>query len=237
MVGDINAMKRAAAESAKIAEKLGPGVMYAITTALPNMMNGATWGFASEREVLKHVASIQSSGGNIIARRLSNACILEVSPQYLVNSVAVCAPGILTQSDLAEMMTKQAEAVLAFERFLIARVKDGAKSNKLPFTGTVGIYCTNEVTSISLKGKSYPAFRVNISTFLQQCFNYGYLVKVGDNFMLPQQAGQSGDALWKSMMVSPTQTGVFVEIQSTYTWEGQMSVLDKNFKARTKKQQ
>lgn len=231
---NMSAMKQAAAESAKIAEKLGPGVMYAITTALPNMMNGAFWGFAMEREVRKHVEDIRHAQGNITARRLSNACILEVSPQYLVNSVATCAPGVLSQSDIQEMLTKQAEAKIAFERFLIARVKDGAKTGKLPFTGTVGIYCTNEVTSISYKGKSFPAFRLNISDFLQYCNQYGYMVKVGGNFVPPAQASQSGDALWQSMIVSPTQTGVFVDIQSTYTWENQMQVLEKNFKARMK---
>ncbi len=230
-MADVNLARRQAEAAAKVAEKLGPGVMYAITIALPNMMNGAFWGFAAEVEVRKHIANIQHAKGNITARKLSNACILEVSPQYLVNSVVTCAPGILSQSDVTEMLTKQAEAKLAFERFLISRVRDGAKTNKLPYHGTVGIYCTNEVHSINYKGKSYPAFRLNISDFLQLCNQYGYMVCVKGQPIPPAQAGQSGDALWQSMIVSPTRTGVFIDIQSTFSWE-QMQQLDKALKQR-----
>jgi len=230
-MADVNLAKRQADAAARVAEQLGPGVMYALTTALPNMMNGAFWGFAMENEVRKHIASIQNARGNITARKLSNACILEVSPQYLVQSVVTCAPGLLSQSDVNEMMTKQAEAKISFERFLIARVRDGAKTGKLPFKGTIGIYCTNEVTSISNKGRSYPAFRLNISDFLQLCNQYGYMVCVNGQPLPPAQASQAGDALWQSMTVSPTRTGVFIDIMSTYSWE-QMQQLDKAMKQR-----
>lgn len=218
-------------ESAKKAKQLSPAAQYAITTALPNVANGAFWGFTSMQGVKQHIESIKSSGGNIIARKVGTACLLEVSPSYLLQSVQMIDPNLFDQEMINSINKARAEAHVAFEKFLIARGKEVSKTGR-NYAGTIGIYCTNDVTTIAYKGVNYPAFRLASADVLGYLAQYGYMVKVNNSYCTPQQASQAGSAFWDSMQISPTKTGVFMEICSTYSAE-QIKVLEQQFKIRT----
>lgn len=218
-------------ESAKKAKQLSPGAQYAITTALPNVANGAFWGFTTMQGVQQHIASIRDSGGNILARKVGNSCLLEVNPAYLLQSVQMIDPNLFDQEMINSINKARAEAHVAFEKFLIARGKEVSKTGR-NYAGTIGIYCTNDVTTIAYKGVNYPAFRLASSDVLGYLSKYGYMVAVNGNYCPAQQASQAGQALWDSMRISPTKTGVFLDICSTYNAE-QIKVLEQQFKIRT----
>ena len=212
-------------ESAKKAKQLSPSVQYAICQVLPNIRNGAFWGFTDLRDVSKHIEAIKSDN-NITARKLnSNACLLEVVPNYLLKAVNLIDPNALTSKDIQEIQQSTAKAIMDFEKFLIQKAKTKG------FGGTIGIYCTNNVTSISYKGVTYPAFRIAIGDALKFLGMYGYEVQVGGTFVSAAQAGQSGQALWDSAKLSPTKTGIFINIKSTYTPE-QIKPLEAQYKAK-----
>lgn len=215
-------------ESAKKAKQAPECVQYAIIHTLANTVNGAFWGFASMKDVEQHIGDIKESQGNIVVRKLgSDDCLIEVEPNFLVNSIAKIDPDAMTFGDLQNFSNKRAEATVGFEKFLIAQGKKG-------FSGTIGIYCINEVSTIIYKGTNYPAFRVNMMTALSYMGHYGYAVKINGQFILASNAGQAGQALWDSLILSPTKTGLFIDVKSTYNLE-QMKELEQQFKVRYKK--
>lgn len=219
-MSNVNDKARASAEKAK---KLPSSVQYAIVQVLPNILNGAFWGFTDVRDIQGHIEELKQDK-NITARKLGNACLLEVQPSYLLKAVQLIDSSAINQKDMQVMNEAIVTATMEFERFLIRQGKKG-------FAGTIGIYCVNDVTTISYRGTSYPAFRLSMDSVLKILANYGYQVQVQGNYITPQQASQSGQALWDSAQLSPTKTGVFINIKSTLAPE-QLKQLEANFKAK-----
>ena len=194
--------------SAQKAQQLPASTQFAIVTALPNIVNGAFWGFTTVRDAHVHAEAFKVDK-NIQARKLGNACLIEVNPDYLLKAVAMINPNLVTQADVQSMMKGRADAEAAFEKFLVNK---GEKGN---FSGLVGIYCINDSTAITYKGVAYPAFRLSIRIVLDLCNTYGFDVEVNGAFVSPAQAMQSGTDLFNSMILSPTNTGIFIRLKST----------------------
>ena len=214
-----------ARESAKKAQKLPASVQYAIVQVLPNILNGAFWGFTDMASIKTHY-DVLAQDKNITPRKLGdNTCLLEVNPAYIIKAIQMVDNQAVTEADLNNMQKSMAEAKIDFEKFLI---KMGKKGN---FGGAIGIYCTNDTTTIRNKGNAYPAFRLSMGDVLSRLATYGYTIQVGGNFITPQQAMQSGQALWDSVVLSPTKTGLFINIKSTLSVE-QYNQLESNFKAK-----
>ena len=216
--------------AAQKAKQMSPSVQYAIVQVLPNIVNGAFWGFTDMKGIQEHIEAIKNSQGQITARQLGNACLIEVAPQFLIPAVSQIDANAITQKDVQVMTQARADAQVAFERFLISKGKSSEKTGKA-FSGTVGIYCTNDVTSINYKGVSYPAFRIDMQTALSLLNMYGYSVQVNGNFIPANQAANAGQALWSSATLAPTKTGLFINIACTYS-AAQIKELEKQFKAR-----
>lgn len=222
--GKENAVRQQAENSAKRAMQCSPSIQYAITQVLPNILNGAFWAFTDMAGIQSHIEAIKAEP-NIVARKLGNACLIEVGHDFMISSVNAIDSNAITRSDLTVIHEKMADAVVEFEKFLISR---GKKGN---FSGMIGIYCTNNVTSINYKGVSYPAFRLGMGKALELLSTYGYAVKVNGSYIPAAQAGGTGQALWNSAMLSPTKTGIFIEVASTYNKE-QIKQCEAQFKAK-----
>lgn len=214
--------------TSKRAKYLSPSVQYAITTALANIMNGAFWGFTDMKNIQSHIEAIKAEP-NITARKLGNACLIEVQPGFLLNAVQAIDPNAITQGDLNNIQRSMAEALIAFEKFLISKGKLIAKGTA--FGGTVGIYCINDTENIVFKGTNYPAFRVTMGDALRLLAQYGYEINVGGRFTPAMQAVNAGNALWESANLSPTKTGIFIDIRSTLSAE-QIKAKEAEFKQR-----
>ena len=200
-------------DNAKKAKQLPPSVQYAIVKVMPNIMNGAFWGFESMKGVKEHIEALQADK-NIIVRKIADYCILEINPSYMLQAVRVIDANAINQSDMNNIKEAMDKAHLELERFLVRKAKD-----KAGFGGTVGIYCTNDVTTIKYKGTTYPAFRLGINDVLGFLDNYNYSIQVGGNFVSPREAFGAGQPLWDSMILSPTKTGVFINIRYNGTPE------------------
>ena len=147
----------------------------------------------------------------------------------MLKAVQVVDPKAVMQSDIDNIKKAQANAIIGFEKFLIARGKQNGQ-----FQGAIGIYCTNNVETIKFKGTSYPAFRLNLQDSLSLLGKYGYGVVVKGQIKSAKDAYESGQAIWDSMKVSPTKTGIFINIQYLGTSD-QMKQLEAEFKAKYKK--
>lgn len=208
---------------AKKAKNLPASTQFAIVTVLPNIVNGAFWGFTTVSDATSHAEELKKDP-NIQLRRIGKDVIVEVAPNYLVSATASVDSSIITQKDIDKMSEYTAKAVVDFEKFLLNKGKKG-------FSGIVGLYCTNDTTSISYKGTSYPAFRLPITKALQICNTFKYVIKVNGQWLTPQQAFSAGQALFDSLKVSPTKTGVFAEIRSTASLD-ELNQLEKQMKGK-----
>lgn len=211
---------------AKKAKSLPASTQFAIVTVLPNIANGAFWGFTTVTDAKKHAEELKKDF-NIQLRRVGKDVIVEVAPNYLMSATASVDAGLITQKDIDRMTDFSAKAVVEFEKFLLNKGKKG-------FSGLVGIYCTNDTTSISYKGTSYPSFRLPISKVMQICNTFKYMIKLNGQWVSPSQAMSAGQSLFDSLIVSPTKTGVFMEIRSTASPE-ELKQIEARMKGNTKK--
>lgn len=200
--------KAIARDCAEKVKSLPASVQFALVTALPNISNGASWGFTTIANAKEHT-DVLKSDPNITARKLGNACLIEVNPDYLIKAVSIVNKDLITERDVQNMIKGRTEAEASFEKFLINKGKEGG------FEGLVGIYCVNDSTAMTYKSVSYPAFRLPIKSVLELCNIYGYNVKVNGQYITPADAMKSGMALFESMILSPTQTGVFIGLKAT----------------------
>lgn len=228
--GDKNSSnEQRARDCARKAKEMSPSVQYAIVTVLRNISNGAFWGFTTMADIEKHFEVLRQEA-NIKARKLGNACLLEINPSFMVQSMQIIDPTSITNKDLDVIQQAMSDAEIAFEKFLINK---GSKLGKMgeQFSGTIGIYCVNNTETINYKGTVFPAFRINMDTALKLLGAYGYEIQVGSRYLPPQQASSSGQLLWDSTKLAPTKTGVFIDVRCRLTPD-EMKARAKQFKEK-----
>lgn len=192
------------------AQKLPESVQFAIITALPNIVNGAFWGFEEVKKCREYGEALKGDK-NVILRKLygGEAALVEVNPDYLLKAVSLVDGNLITKKDIEAMREGIAEGCASFEKFLMRNADKNFRSQ-------VGIYCINDSTAITYKGIAYPAFRVDIRTALNLMNKWGYMIGVAGKMVTPQDAMHAGSKLFESMMLSPTNTGVFITVASTW---------------------
>ena len=204
-MGDINEIR------AKRAEDLPDGVRYAIVTALANSSNGAFWGFTDMADVKSH-ADIIKADKNLAARKIQNAVLIEVNPQYLIDCCNIIDKRTFTDKDIRRMQECIKKAAIDFEKFLISKAVKGESQKPI----RVGIYCTNDVTSIRCDGNLYPAFRVNMATAVNLLDKWGYAIAVGVGLTPAGQLRNNFKEIFASSLLSASKTGIFIDIACMY---------------------
>ena len=192
------------------AQKLPESVQFAIITALPNIVNGAFWGFEEMKKCREYGEALKGDK-NVILRKLygGEAVLVEVNPDYLLKAVSLVDGNLITEKDIVAMREGIAEGSASFEKFLMRNADKNFRSQ-------IGVYCINDSTAITYKGIAYPAFRVDIRTALNLMNKWGYMIGVAGRMVTPQDAMHAGSKLFESMMLSSTNTGVFISIASTW---------------------
>lgn len=215
---EVDKKAQAAAEAMR---KLPESVQFAVSCTLPNFANGCYWGFIPMTEAEKYLHLIKEEK-NLTARKIGDYCVIEVNPKYLATTVASLGMDIIREKDIQNIKKYTAQAFVDIEKFLLRKGKKG-------FEGTIGIYCTNDTPVIKTEGKSVDAFRLSAGNLISVLTHYGYQIKVNNTWVTPSQAvANGGQALFDSMKVSPTKTGVFLDIKSTFSPE-QMIRLEAEF--------
>ena len=186
---------------------VSPNVNYLLSKVVSNSIKGCFWGFVNYKDIEGIKEELDNIDTIMIVKK-GNICICEVDPNYLVTTINQLQSNTYTQEELNLIQQRAADAVVEFEKFLIEKGKD--KEN---FTGTIGIYCTNMNPTMVYKSVNYPAFRLNMVKVLQLLQEYGYLVKVGSEYVDIETAIKDKKSLWGSVMVSPMLTGIFMNIR------------------------
>lgn len=193
--------------STKKAQNLPASTQFALATALPNIVNGAFWGFSTVRDCQKFAEELKGDP-NISLKKLSgDDVIVEVNPNYICSAMASIDASVVTQAEITKMNEGVQKAGAVFEKFLSQKSKTG-------YSGYIGIYCTNDVASIVLKGKSYPAFRLPLNQIVAYLAKYGWKINTSIGQIPANAIGNNVSAVWASIIMSPTHTGVFLPVSS-----------------------
>lgn len=196
-------------ESAKRAQQFPVSVQVGISSCMLNIQNGANWGFVDIATIREYAEEL-AKDKNFTIRKLSGKdCIIEVVPQYLVKCLTAIDPECFDSAFIKELGSGIISARVELEKFLIAKGKQGK------WSGVVGIYCVNDTPTITHKSVTYPAFRVDIEVFLTMLSKYGYSMMINGTYIsdVAKKASSLGTQLWDSCQLSPTKTGVFVNIR------------------------
>lgn len=195
----------------KLLQQLPPSTQFAIVNCLPNIPYGADWGLCELAEVKENLASIKEDK-NLFALPVKGGVVLQVAKGYLETIVNRVQKGFVTMEDLKVMVIKQKEALETFDNFLFRKEK-----KMTPYKGIIGIYCTNLTPNIRYEDGDYPAFRVTLQVALTVLNKYGYSIKLaGGRVASAQEVSNllsvNPEIISKSLIMSPTRTGVFINI-------------------------
>lgn len=188
---------------------VSPNVNLIVGKILANTRKGSFWCFASEKELEDIFDEIEQEQSIILIKK-KGVVLCEIDPNFMIETAQEISNGTqYMQEDLTAIQQEMAKSVVSFERFLITKGKQ-----KDHFAGAIGIYSVNASPSITYNGVNYPAFRLNMVKVLQLLKEYGYKIKVNSNYVTVDEALQDMTSLWKSVMFSPTHSGIFINIQS-----------------------
>ena len=202
-------IKQKAERSAEVAvANLPPSMLYAIQVTAATLKNGVFWGFVPISDVKKHMDDLRGEQ-NITLRKIDDGyCIVEVQPAWLLNGVVACAPDAFTTKDVQQIRYSADLASADIAKFLCKMGMQNDRSER-----KIVIYCVNKVPTVVMKGTALPAFRLTMGQAMQWLGELGYQVKVAGNYVPAKQAMGMGQALWDSLRIIPTKSGVAMDIK------------------------
>ena len=185
------------------------GAQFAIVTAGANSKHGCFWGFSDVRTLRNKIEAIKQEP-SIQVRRLANeACLIEIKPDRMLQILNAANPNLFTAKDCEDAKQMMQEAEGDFIKYMLTNGKKSPDKQN----NTIGIYCTNDVTTIKHKGQSYPAFRVNLETALRYMDQYQYGIVVDNKVITARQVVSMGPSVYEKFTLSPTKTGIFVQVK------------------------
>lgn len=117
--------------------------------------------------------------------------------------------GPLTAADLLTVKKNRDEAGMA----MLDKLESG-------FSGKIGIYCTNDTQTITIRGKVYPAYAVTLRELCWLCENHNYGIVIEGKPRHPKQIMQREDAVLKMLPVAPSGQALFIYIAPMDTADG-----------------
>lgn len=213
-MSNVNQNANLQAASEKFAENLAKYPIeeqLAVGAISKNVLNGCSWEFVRQTsDYRKHLeefkanpnVSVQEVVYNHQAKTKVTGYLVYMNLSYLCNLLNKEAPGLINQKDLELASKHREEAVES----LYKKMKDRT------FKGRIGIYCTNDSQSITVSGKTYPAYAVSLREMLQVAERCGYGVEVAGAVRRPSDVLAREDAVLKAMTVAPSSNAMFIDI-------------------------
>lgn len=173
-----------------------------------NVLNGCSWEFL--RKSPEYTRAIEAFRRNprvsiqeVVYNHHSNITgyLVSMDMGYLCNLLIKEAPGLLRQEDLKRAQEHRQEAI----KSLFNKMRSG-------YSGRIGIYCTNDSKSITIQGKTFPAYAVSLREMLQIAERAGYGVVVGGAVRHPQEVLKREDAVLRALEVAPSGNAIFINI-------------------------
>lgn len=173
-----------------------------------NVLNGCSWEFVRKsRDFMENMDAFKASRNVNLQEvvydhgRGVSGFLVVMNMNYLCNLLAREAPGLIRQEDLKRATEHRQQAIQS----LYNRMKSGYK-------GRIGVYCTNDSQSITIQGKTFPAYAVTLREMLQVADRAGYGVFVNGSVRSPKDVARHEEAVLKALEVAPSGNALFINI-------------------------
>lgn len=165
-----------------------------------NIHNGCSWEFVRNNPEVKRAKPDfdQSQTCNLI--KVKNGYICTITMNRILEILNKEARGILTPQELKEASEHRQEAIVALD----AKMKKGYK-------GRIGIFCTNDSTSITIKGTTFPAFAVTFNELLTVCIRNNYGLVLGA-LRTPTETSAIADKVIQQLDMAPSGNALLIDI-------------------------
>lgn len=200
-VVDENAMyERAAQQFAENMAKYPIEEQIAIGLISKNILNGCSWEFVRDnQDVRKNETALrQSKYCNLIKNK--TGYIVTMTFQRILEILGKEAPGLFTKQDLEIASKHRQEALVALDQ----KMKKG-------YNGQIGIFCTNDSTSITINGVRFPAYTVTLQELLTVCARNKYGLMMG-GLRTPNQVAAKAEQVLQIMDMAPSGNALIVKI-------------------------
>ena len=206
---NVNAnVARAAQQFAENLAKYPDEEQLAVIAISQNVLNGCPWEFIRSDPKYAKAKSAFDKNPNVSLQEVTydhnlkkGGYLVYMDMGYLCNLLVREAPGLIDSKDLDKAKLHREEAA----KGLIEKMKAG-------YRGIIGIYCTNDSQTITVSGKTYPAYALTLREMLQVAEKLNYGIVFGQAVRSPQSAMQKEDALLKALTVAPSSNAMFINI-------------------------
>ena len=212
-VANQEALQRAANQFAENLEKYPIEEQIAVATISKNVLNGCSWEFVrNTAELRRSLEAFQNSKTCQLKevmyshQQKISGYLLIMNLNRLVDILSKEALGVFDQKALQDALKHRQEAIMK-----VAKIMTPDKKGKC-YVGRVGIFCTNDTSTITIKGVSYPAFAVTLGEFCDICAQMKYGIKLGNAVRNPVDVKARADQVLKNCIVAPSSNALFLDI-------------------------
>lgn len=174
-----------------------------------NILNGCCWEFVRANPDIKRNLDAFAKSSVCSAQEVtynkqtgSKGYLVYMQMQHLCSLYDVTNHGPIDSSDLKKAAQHREEAKMG----LIKKLQKG-------YNGKIGIFCTNDSQSITVDGKTYPAFCVTLKELCAICSKLGYGFPMGGSLRTPEEVIQREDKVIENLTVAPSSNALFISIQ------------------------
>lgn len=190
-------------------DKLPEEEQLAITMISKNIVNGCSWEFMRDISQLRRMEKQFQQNPNVSLTPVTyhhgskrvDGYLVYMKLDYLLKTLHAASPNLITPEDAKKASEKRQAACLSL-----------AKKLQKGYSGTIGIYCTNDSENITINGKSSPAYAVTFAEFCQIAVKMGYGVKHSTGVASAQQCMQNAARVIKSCEVAPSSNALLINI-------------------------
>lgn len=172
----------------------------AIGLVMRNILNGCTWEFVRNNPDVRKNAALFAGSKHCSLLPIKNGHIVTMTMQRVLEILNKEASGLLRPKDLELASRHRQEALVALDK----KMKEG-------YEGKIGIFCTNDSTSITIKGKRYPAFAITLQELLSVCIRNRYGLMLG-KLRTPGEVAANAEAVVKLLDLAPSSNALMIQI-------------------------
>ena len=201
-------VRRAAEQFATNLEKYPIEEQIAITAISKNVLNGCSWEFVrntsdirSELDAFRNSKSCELKEVTYSHDKKISGYLVYMNLNRLVSILAKEGMGVFDQAALNKAVEHRKKAIV-----------DCAKLMNQGYRGRLGIYCTNDSSTITVDGNSYPAFALTLEELCDICGQRNYGFPVRGVVRSPAEVKAKADGVIKACIVAPSSNALFIDI-------------------------
>lgn len=202
------ALMAAAQQFATNLEKYPEEEQMAVSLISKNVLNGCSWELTRNNGDIRKMRDKLLENPNTDIKEITYSHSKKITG-FLVYMKLDRLVGILQREALGVFDQKALSGALQHRKDAVAAC---AKLMDKKYRGRIGMFCTNDSKTITVDGRSYPAFALTLSELCSICANKGYGFAVGSTVRTPDEVRAHLDAVLKACIVAPSSNAVFIDI-------------------------